>query len=267
MSEFSPRGGGETSCDKGFNGFTLAEVLITLGIIGVVAAMTLPTLIQNHKKNVNLNLLKQTYSQISNAVELVSAEFDTLPMHKWSCNEGWAEGQYNQENCFYLAMEKVAAKMYPQVDDAKHAFCYEGKDYTPHQFLKGGEFLPMAYSWSAQMPNGACVLWHAHAWNGDYNGTLFIDVDGPYKGYNTAGKDLFLFMYASGARGLGPNGRTIYPYGFGIENYTGEPVVVTSPTVNGMKGSINGCSKDGLGRYCAGLIFLSGWTMPKDYPW
>lgn len=31
--------------------FTLAEVLITLGIIGVVAALTMPTVIQNYKKN------------------------------------------------------------------------------------------------------------------------------------------------------------------------------------------------------------------------
>lgn len=37
---------------KKLNAFTLAEVLITLGIIGVVAAMTLPTLIQNHQKQV-----------------------------------------------------------------------------------------------------------------------------------------------------------------------------------------------------------------------
>ena len=31
-----------------FLGFTLAEVLITLGIIGIVAAMTIPTLVQNY---------------------------------------------------------------------------------------------------------------------------------------------------------------------------------------------------------------------------
>lgn len=30
--------------------FTLAEVLVTLGIIGVVAAITMPTLIDNHQK-------------------------------------------------------------------------------------------------------------------------------------------------------------------------------------------------------------------------
>ncbi len=34
------------------NGFTLAEVLITLGIIGIVAAMTMPALIANYQKKV-----------------------------------------------------------------------------------------------------------------------------------------------------------------------------------------------------------------------
>lgn len=38
--------------DNIYNGFTLAEVLITLGIIGVVAAMTLPGLIAKHRKTV-----------------------------------------------------------------------------------------------------------------------------------------------------------------------------------------------------------------------
>ena len=48
--------------------FTLAEVLITLGIIGVVAAITLPTLIANYKNKVLLNQAKNSYSLISNAM-------------------------------------------------------------------------------------------------------------------------------------------------------------------------------------------------------
>lgn len=48
--------------------FTLAEVLITLGIIGVVAVITLPTLIANYKNKVLLNQAKNSYSLISNAM-------------------------------------------------------------------------------------------------------------------------------------------------------------------------------------------------------
>lgn len=39
--------------------FTLAEVLVTLGIIGVVAAMTIPTLVNSYQKNLmQLNYIK-----------------------------------------------------------------------------------------------------------------------------------------------------------------------------------------------------------------
>ncbi|MFQ8625261.1 MAG: type II secretion system protein [Candidatus Gastranaerophilaceae bacterium] len=44
---------------KGLRAFTLAEVLITLGIIGVVAAMTMPVLIQNHKEKETVAKLKK----------------------------------------------------------------------------------------------------------------------------------------------------------------------------------------------------------------
>ena len=49
-------------------GFTLAEVLITLGIIGVVAAMTLPTLMQNYQKKVAVERAKKAYAEISLAL-------------------------------------------------------------------------------------------------------------------------------------------------------------------------------------------------------
>ena len=47
---------------KNFKAFTLAEVLITLGVIGVVAAITLPTLIKNYQKHVWVNQLKSSVS-------------------------------------------------------------------------------------------------------------------------------------------------------------------------------------------------------------
>jgi len=54
--------------------FTLAEVLITLGIIGVVAVITIPALIQKQQKRVAETVLKEDYSIIQQAVKF--AEYD-----------------------------------------------------------------------------------------------------------------------------------------------------------------------------------------------
>ena len=53
--------------------FTLAEVLITLGIIGVVAAITLPTLVANYQKTVWVNQLKKTYSTLNEGFKQMAA--------------------------------------------------------------------------------------------------------------------------------------------------------------------------------------------------
>ena len=55
--------------------FTLAEVLITLGIIGVVAALTLPGLLAEYSKLVVETKLKKFYSQINQAIQLSEAEY------------------------------------------------------------------------------------------------------------------------------------------------------------------------------------------------
>ena len=47
--------------------FTLAEVLITLGIIGIVAAMTLPIVVGNYQKKELVTLYKKIYSVLKNA--------------------------------------------------------------------------------------------------------------------------------------------------------------------------------------------------------
>lgn len=67
--------------------FTLAEVLVTLGIIGVVSAMTVPTLMQNYQRKSYVTQLHKVYNEIQqafnlymndrNAINLIEAGFST----------------------------------------------------------------------------------------------------------------------------------------------------------------------------------------------
>ena len=57
-------------------GFTLAETLITLGIIGVVAAMTVPVLISNTNGAKYRSQLKKTYSTLNQAGLMAQAHYD-----------------------------------------------------------------------------------------------------------------------------------------------------------------------------------------------
>lgn len=57
-------------------GFTLAEVLITLGIIGVVAAMTIPTLIANTNSAKFRAQFKKTLSTLNQAGLMAQAQYD-----------------------------------------------------------------------------------------------------------------------------------------------------------------------------------------------
>ena len=54
--------------------FTLAEVLITLGIIGVVAAITIPVLISNYQKKQLETQIKATYSTIQQTLRYAEDE-------------------------------------------------------------------------------------------------------------------------------------------------------------------------------------------------
>lgn len=61
----------------GKKGFTLAEVLITLAIIGVVAAMTVPSLLQGQQEKATVTAVKKAYSTLSNAYTLAVQENGT----------------------------------------------------------------------------------------------------------------------------------------------------------------------------------------------
>ena len=61
--------------------FTLAEVLITLAIIGIVAAMTIPTLVANYTKKVTATKVKKVFAELNQVVRL--SEVENGPMNFW----------------------------------------------------------------------------------------------------------------------------------------------------------------------------------------
>lgn len=75
--------------------FTLAEVLITLGIIGIVAAMTLPTLIQKQQQKILFSQFKKVYSNNQNIINQISADFGG----NFECYN-IKNGEYHCNDCF-----------------------------------------------------------------------------------------------------------------------------------------------------------------------
>lgn len=95
---------------RDLTGFTLAEVLITLGIIGVVAAMTMPSIIQNVQMSILRNQFKKAYNTFTNAVAKTRydmGEYD-VECYYWMNNPYGAAkcnsyNEYNECNLWTMA--------------------------------------------------------------------------------------------------------------------------------------------------------------------
>ena len=84
---------------KKLSAFTLAEVLITLGVIGIVAAMTMPSLIANYQKKVWVNQLKKSVSVLEQGFRKMLADegVDSLLDTK-----AWTDNTVSYNLCDYL---------------------------------------------------------------------------------------------------------------------------------------------------------------------
>jgi len=80
-------------------GFTLAETLMTLVIIGVIAALTIPSLINSINDIAYVTALKKNYSVISNAFNLVN-KFEGNMYEDWEHQDGNQDVLY--QNYTYL---------------------------------------------------------------------------------------------------------------------------------------------------------------------
>lgn len=63
-------------------GFTLSEVLITLGIVGVVSAMTLPTLLKKHQRQVFVTQLRKVCTEVTQAFEQVITDSNAVSLRE-----------------------------------------------------------------------------------------------------------------------------------------------------------------------------------------
>lgn len=169
-------------------GFTLAEVLITLSIIGVVAAMTIPTLINNTQDAQYKSALKKSFAVLNQAIELVrsnnggtmlgafsdndstSLQTALAPYLSYikSCNNSSNDGCWHVANNWYL------------LNNTKENMGYS----TPGFVLKDGTLIVTYWQTSA------CSSTISTNYNYTRCGFFVFDVNG-FKGPNTIGKDIY----------------------------------------------------------------------------
>ena len=164
--------------------FTLAEVLITLGIIGVVAAMTMPSLIQNYQEKATVTKLKKCYSLVSQAyVSILNDEggSDTL-----------------QAGDDLEMMEKFGKYLKYQKTCGRNKGCFPNVTYksvTGNGYNKWED--DTTDRSRAILTDGTLIMFNKSAmWGGNEGNYLYaqiyVDING-FKGPNQLGRDFFYF--------------------------------------------------------------------------
>lgn len=173
--------------------FTLAEVLITLGIIGVVAALTLPSVVQNYQKRSLEVATQKFYSVMSQAIKQYMADEgvddlrqssligydddsdETITAKNDEFFKKYLKAQICEDGCF-------ADSYKTQTGETSYAI---GKS-ADHDDIKGRYLLPdgMVVNIYETFSNNALLG------TDDIPGTIYVDVNGR-KGPNKIGYDLW----------------------------------------------------------------------------
>ena len=168
-------------------GFTLAEVLITLSILGVVAAISIPNIIHHYKERVLVTQLKKAYAEVSNAVEIArvmnpnivsfgGGNFRTYVAPFLNVKKDCSG---NQTNCMPVNNYKAP---YKHQSNSAYCLCNRGGNVD-------GNYCYM-YTFKLILKNDVLLFGYGNS-SGNY---LYIDVNGA-KGPNKYNYDLFEFKF------------------------------------------------------------------------
>lgn len=234
-------------------GFTLAEVLITLGIIGVVAAMTIPTLITNVQKTRTANELKKAFAEISVAVRLAEGEYGDITGWTYDTKTSSAIAAAGLFDTYILPFMKIARKE------------VRGQDliyYKPNNQRETGLAILRGNSVSYTLLSGVQMVVSNNS-IGTVNGVaehigFIIDLNGYETKPNRFGRDAFMVI-------IYPNKGVHMMYQDDGEK--GEKQRTRQQLLNGPSGFQYQCNARGRGMWCGAVIQKDGWKIAPDYPW
>lgn len=221
-------------------GFTLAEVLITLGIIGIVAAMTIPNLIIHNQKEETVTKLRRAISVFNQAYKL---SFDEL-------------GNPTPKEAFAMGPEEYIKTYWTPYIKINHiCLTYSDCGYeslSPMTLANGTKSSSNIINKTSRIGittmDGFTYIIFTSGWNVDTNSfsypnsTVIVDINGSRKP-NKLGKDIFYLIRVED--------KGVFP-----QCYTCKKNDIEQD-----------CSSEGNGFYCAEKIRRAGWKIEKDYPW
>lgn len=224
--------------------FTLAEVLITLGVIGIVAAMTLPIIITKYQKKEAAERLKKVYNNLSQSI--IMSEVDNGPIEYWNFSITPAS--------FF---EKYLQKYMPNILNIRYADIMNDVKYKRPNGTVENSFTPLSSNaMVVSLKDGSLLYFPTSGIYSTFKG-VFVDINGMKKP-NIIGRDFFGFAISINALP-----RKFVPYGA----YGAADMPMEDMTRESAKKGSYACSRSGRGQFCAALIMLDGWEIKDDYPW
>ena len=171
--------------------FTLAEVLITLGIIGIVSALTMPSLVNNFRAKQLENQFKKVDSNLQQAIQKTVTEmgYDKIT----DFNSGGSNYFVTDTHKYISEFTEIFLKQFPDVKEY-NCMLYYYKN-LPCKTLTGeneGNFTACCspYAKTYILPNGF-LFQEPSAFAGEIS--IYFDINGPYKGPNRTGHDRFTY--------------------------------------------------------------------------